>query len=54
MTIDGARAAINAAIVQNGAGEITGPVLNTVLNTMMDAVEDTLEAVDAALQEIIG
>lgn len=54
MTIQGAREAIDAAIIQNGAGQITGPVLNTVLNIMLDAVEDTLDAIDTALQEIIG
>ncbi len=54
MTFDGAREAINTAIKENGAGEITGPVLNTVLNTIVDATEDTFEEVDRALQEIIG
>lgn len=54
MNIAQAKQYIDEHVKPNGAGEITGTVMNVALNNICDAVSDTLDAVDAALQAIIG
>ena len=54
MTIEAAKEYINENVKANGSEAITGTIMNTALVNICDAVSDTLEAVDTALQEILG
>lgn len=54
MTIEAAKQFVNDNIKPNGTGAISGSIMNTALVNICDAVKDTLDAVDTALQEILG
>lgn len=54
MTIPQVKDEIDLKITGCGTGCITGSVLNGVLNDICDAVSDEFNAVDLALQAIIG
>jgi len=54
MTLEQVKVEIDTSITACGSGCITGPILNGILKDICDAVLEEFNAVDLALQEIIG